>query len=185
MNPAWIFVAAILIALLWLIGTHNGLVRMRNHVRESWSDVDTELKRRHDLVPNLVRAVKGHARHEQEAITRVVEARGRALTARTSPHSASREEDALGGSLRALFAVAEAYPDLRADTNFLSLQRELANTEDRIQAARLFYNADVRELNDRVEAVPSSAVAALFGFERAEFFELDSPAEREAARVSI
>jgi LemA protein len=164
---------ALFMALLWLALTYNGLVRMRNHCDESWSDIDTELKRRHDLVPNLVEAVKGYAAHERSVFERVVQARNAAHAAHASPSAQARDENALAGGLRQLLVVAEAYPELKANQSFLSLQRELATTEDRIQRARRFYNANVRDLNTRIEVIPSSFVAGWFGFTRREYFEID------------
>lgn len=174
-----------LLGLIWLIGTFNGLVRLRNFVRESWAQIDTELRRRYDLIPNLVETVKGYAEHEREVLERVIAARNQAVRSTGSPASQARDENALVGSLRSLFAVAEGYPDLKANQNFLALQEELANTEDRIQAARRFYNANVRDLNTRIEVFPSSVVAALFGFERADFFEVESADVRRAPRVDL
>jgi LemA protein len=180
----WVAVGAVVVILLWFLGTYNGLVRLRNHVKESWSDVDTELKRRHDLIPNLVETVKGYARHERDVFDRVTAARSRAMSHRGSVAAQAADEAALGGSLKGLLAVAEGYPDLKANRNFLELQRELANTEDRIQAARRFYNANVRDLNNRVERVPSNLVATMGNFAKAEFFEADA-GERVAPRVEI
>ncbi len=185
MGSALIVTAVLfLVALAWLFGTFNGLVRLRNHVRESWSNIDTELKRRYELVPNLVETVKGYARHEQETFLRVIEARNRAAASQGSPASQARDEKELVQSVRQLLVVAEAYPELKADQHFLALQRELANTEDRIQAARRFYNANVRDLNNRTEMFPSKLVAGSFGFRQAEYFEIE-PAARSAPQVQF
>jgi len=169
-----------LLLLLWVIGIYNGLARTRNTVDESWSDIDTELKRRHDLIPNLVETVRGYAAHERQTLEAVVAARSAAAHAHASPAAAAQDEGVLQGSLRALFAVSERYPDLKADAHFLELQRELANTEDRIQRSRRFYNANVRDLNTRIEVFPGNVVASLFGFTRREPFGLDDPGERRA-----
>jgi LemA protein len=176
--------AAVLI-LIWVALTYNVLVRLRNTCKESWAGVDTELKRRYDLIPNLVETVRGYAQHERETLTRVVEARTRAVASTGSPGSQARDENALVDSLRQLFAVVERYPDLKASGNFLKLQEELTDTEDRIQAARRFYNANVRDLNNRVEVIPSNLIAHLFGFTREEFFEIENVTQRAAPEVKI
>lgn len=173
-----------LVPALWLIGTFNGLVKLRNHCRESWSGIDTELKRRYDLIPNLVATVKGYAKHEADVLERVTEARTRAAASQGSPASQAQDENALVASVRQLLAVVERYPQLKADQHFLQLQRELVVTEDRIQAARRFYNANVRDLNTRTEVFPSNVVAALFGFRKEEFFEIENVAFREPPPVN-
>jgi len=175
----------ILLVLIWVAAMYNGLVRIRNHCQESWSDIDTELKRRYDLIPNLVETVKGYAKHEQETFRMVVEARNRAMASTGSPKSQARDENGLVRSLRQLFAVSEGYPDLKANRNFLGLQAELANTEDRIQAARRFYNANVRDLNNRIEVFPSNLIAGIFGFSRGEYFEVEDAGVRAAPQVQI
>jgi LemA protein len=180
-----ILLAILLLPLLWLIGVFNGLVRLRQHVRESWSGIDTELKRRYDLIPNLVETVKGYAAHEQQVLEAVTAARARAVASDGDPDQQARDENQLVGALRHLFAVSEAYPDLKASRNFLHLQQELANTEDRIQAARRFYNANVRDLNTRVEQFPSNVVANIFSFRRASYFEIDQAIQREAPAVDL
>ena len=190
MNPAAPFViaAAVLffIVLVWAIATYNGLARLRQHVAESWSTIDTELKRRHDLIPNLVEVCRGYAAHEQSVFEQVARARGeaaQATDASVSPDDQARRESALTGSLRTLFAVSEGYPQLKASEHFLALQRELAVTEDRIQAARRFFNANVRDLNTRVEQVPSNVVAGMFDFETADYFEIDEASVRGVPAV--
>jgi LemA protein len=176
---------AVLLPLVWFIATYNGLVRLRQHVAESWSGIDTELKRRYDLIPNLVETVKGYATHERQTLQMVVEARSRAVASTGSPRQQAADENVLVGSLRQLLAVAEGYPQLKANENFLQLQRELANTEDRIQAARRFYNANVRDLNTRVQVVPSNLVASMFGFREAEFFEIEDAVQRQAPQAKF
>ncbi len=183
--PCIILLAIALVPLLWLIGTYNGLVRIRQHMRESWSGIDTELKRRYDLIPNLVETVKGYAAHEQQVLEEVTRARQQAIESTGSPASQARDENVLVGALRHLFAVSEGYPDLKAAGNFLHLQRELVNTEDRIQAARRFYNANVRDLNTRIESFPSNIVAGMFGFKRAEFFEIEDAGIRQTPQVDL
>ncbi|MDA1194459.1 MAG: LemA family protein [Planctomycetota bacterium] len=174
-----------LVVLLWLIGTYNGLVRTRNHTDESWSGVDTELKRRYDLIPNLVETVKGYAKHEADTFERVVAARNRAAANQGSPSDQARDENALVGGLKQLFAVAEGYPDLKAAANFRALQEELITTENRIQRARRFYNGNVRDLANRIEAFPSNLVAGMFGFKKREFFEIEDSSQREVPTVDL
>lgn len=186
MNPPTIATLVVaFLALLWFIGTYNGLVRTRNHCDEAWSMIETELKRRHDLIPNLVETVKGYAAHERAVLERVVAARSQAVSAHVSPRAQATDENALIGGLRQLFAVAEGYPDLKADRNFLHLQEELVNTEDRIQSSRRFYNANVRDLNNRVQTFPSSLLASGFGFEEKEFFEIDDASVRAVPSVDV
>ncbi len=173
----------VLSVLVWVIGTYNRLVRLRQHIRESWSDIDVELRRRYDLIPNLVRVVRGYAQHEREVLERVVELRNIAAQNHGAQESQARDESALMREVGRLFALSEAYPALRSDEQFRALGEELAQTEDRIAASRRFFNANVREMNQLVEMVPTSLVARLFGFERASFFELESDAERVVPRV--
>ncbi|MCD6288522.1 MAG: LemA family protein [Candidatus Hydrogenedentes bacterium] len=175
----------LLIALVWFIGTYNGLVRLRNHIRESWSGIDTELKRRYELIPNLVNTVKGYTQHEKDVLESVVEARTRAVASTGSPQTQAQDENALVGALQSLLAVVENYPDLKANENYLHLQEELVNTEDRIQAARRFYNANVRDYNNRTEVFPSNIVAGMFGFAPAEFFEIESACQRSVPNVAV
>jgi LemA protein len=178
-----IVAAVILVPLIWFIATYNGLVRLRNHCRESWSGIDTELKRRYNLIPNLVQTVKGYAAHERETFEEVVQARKMAMASTGSPAAQAATENMLIGGLRSLLAVVENYPDLKASENYLKLQEELVNTEDRIQAARRFYNANVRDLNTRTEVIPSNIVASMFGFQPEEFFEIESACERAVPEV--
>ena len=183
--PFLIVIVVVMLPVIWLVATYNGLVRLRQHCRESWSGIDTELRRRYDLIPNLVAMVKGYAAHERETLEAVTRARNQAADSTGSPASQAADENVLVGSLRQLFAVSEGYPDLKASDNFLELQRELANTEDRIQAARRFYNANVRDINTRVEMFPSSIVAGMFHFAREEFFEIDSAEVRLPPPVNL
>jgi len=177
--------AVILLPLLWVIGTYNGLIRLRNHVRESFSDIDTELKRRHDLIPNLVSTVKGYAAHELAVLTEVTEARARAVQPHQRVRDLGRDESDLARGVGKLFALAEGYPDLKADKNFLQLQRELVNTEDRIQAARRFYNANVRDLNNRIEMFPGSIIAGMMSVQTADHFEVENLSVREVPAVEM
>lgn len=176
---------ALAVVLIWAALNYNLLVRIRQQVAESWSNIDTELKRRYDLIPNLVEAVKGYAAHERVTLEAVVAARDRARNSTGSPASQAADEKSLVDSMQKLLAVAEAYPDLKASENFLALQLELANTEDRIQAARRFYNANVRDLNTRIEVFPSNLIASLFNFRLAEFFEVESAVVRKVVDVSF
>lgn len=181
---AWLCPAlGLAIPSLWFLGTYNGLVRLRNHCREAWAGIDTELKRRYELIPNLVETVKGYATHERNLLQSVTEARQRAVTSTGSPARQAADENELVRSVRGIFAVAENYPQLKADGNFLRLQQELVNTEDRIQAARRFFNANVRDYNNRIEMFPSNVVAAMFSFRPEEFFEIESAIERTTPRV--
>lgn len=175
----------VLVPLAWLIATYNGFARLRNHLRESWADIDVEMKRRYDLIPNLVETVRGYAQHEQAVFREISELRTRAYSNQGTAAEQAVDETALMIGMKRLFAIAEAYPQLKADTQFLALQHELANTEDRIAASRRFYNGNVRELNMLCDQFPSSIVAGLFGFTRADYFELASDAERVVPRVDV
>lgn len=180
----WVIVGIVVVAFGWLLMAYNSLVRKNNHVKESWSDIDVQLKRRHNLIPNLVETVKGYAHHEREAFDAVTRARAQALSAPT-PQQQAKAENALSSTLRSLFAVAEAYPELKANTNFLELQRELSDTENKIMAARRFYNGNVRDFNTAVESVPSNIIASAFGFKKHEFFELDEQAAKDVPKVAF
>lgn len=171
------------LALVWSVFIYNRLVRLRQHVRESWSDIDVQLKRRHDLIPNLVATVRGYASHEQTVLAEVTRLRADTINAPTSPRGSSATEAPLSAALTALFAVAENYPALKADAQFLSLQRELAETEDRIAAARRFFNANVRDYNSLSEQFPSSLVAGAGGFKPMDFFDIGDATQRTAPRV--
>ncbi len=175
----------VVIILLWVAVNYNLLIRIRQQVRESWSGIDTELKRRYDLVPNLVETVKGYAAHEKQVLTRVTEARAAAQASTGSPGSQAKDEKQLVDSMRRLLAVAEDYPDLKASEHYLALQQELANTEDRIQAARRFYNGNVRDLNTRIEVFPSNLIASLFSFAKEEYFEVESSVIRQVVDVNF
>ena len=174
----------VLLLVFWAIGIYNGLIKLRNLVQEAWRQIDVELKRRHDLIPNLVETVKGYAAHERGTLEGVMQARSAAMSGGQSPAAAAQSEGMLSQALGRLFAVAEAYPDLKANTNFLALQQELTSTEDRIASGRRYYNANVRELNTRVESVPSNFVAGMFNIGREEYFEAEG-IEREVPGVSF
>ena len=166
------------------VAIYNGLIKLRNTSEQAWSDVDVQLKRRYDLIPNLVETVKGYASHEKETFEKVVQARNRAMGAST-PGDKGQAENFLQSALKSLFALAEAYPELKANQNFLDLQDELSNIEEQIQLARRYYNAVVRDLNTKIESVPSNIVANMFHFEKKEYFELDSVEERKTPEVSF
>lgn len=185
---SWEFnsIAIIIAAVLWVVAIFNGLVRLRQRVKEAWSDIEVQLKRRYDLIPNLVETVKGYAKHEQSAFESVTKARAEALAGGGTAHDRALKENVLAGALKSVFAIAEAYPELKANTNFLQLQQELSDTENKIQAARRFYNGNVMEINTRVESFPSNIIARMFGFAKETFFDLESaPAEREPVKVSF
>jgi LemA protein len=184
MSGGMIFLLVILaILLIWGIATINRFVRLRQHIRESWSDIDVELKRRYDLIPNLVETVKGYASHEREVLERVVELRNRAMANTGSPGSQGGDESQLLLGLKQIFALAEGYPELKADQHFLELQRELARTEDRIAAARRFYNGNVRTLNALRESVPTNVIAGLLSIQAQTYFQLESGQERAVPQV--
>ena len=175
----------VVLLVLWVIGVYNGLVRSRNAVDESWAGIDVELKRRHDLVPNLVETVKGYAAHERGTLEAVIQARNAAAAPQASPAAAAQAESMLTAGLRQIFALSERYPDLKANASFQQLQGALADTEDRIQRARSVYNGNVRTLNTSIEVFPGNLVAGSFGFSKREYFELDDTAQREAPKVSF
>jgi len=175
----------LLLPFVWLVGNYNRFVGLRQHIRESWSDIEVEMKRRYDLIPNLVETVRGYAKHEREVLAMVVQLRNRALANHGTATEQAVDENALQIGVKRLFAVAEAYPQLKADAHFLALQQELANCEDRIAAARRFFNANVRDMNQLCDCFPSNVAAGLFGFERTTYFELASDAERVVPRVAL
>jgi LemA protein len=179
-----VIVAIVVIAIAYTVATFNGLIRLQQRADEGFSDIDVQLKRRHDLIPNLVETVKGYASHERQTLENVTAARNAAVAA-TGPEAQARAENQLTGALRQLFAVAENYPDLKASQNFLELQNEITDTEDKIQAARRFYNMTVRDLNIKVQSFPSSVIANQRGIQKREFFELDQPGDREVPEVSF
>ncbi len=173
---------------LWFFGAYNGLIKLRNLVQEAWAQIDVELKRRHDLIGNLVETVKGYAAHEKTTLEEVTQARAGAVSAsqgNAGPAEVAKAEAALTQSLVRLTMVAEAYPELRASENFRALQAELTSTEDRIASARRYYNANVRELNTKIESIPTNFVAGPAGVHKAEYFEVDSVTERQAPQVSF
>ena len=179
--------AVILIVLIWLIAMYNGLIRLKNRVAESWSDIDVQLKRRYDLIPNLVETVKGYAAHEQETLRMVIEARNSAMQAQASGDAKKQleAEQGLPGALKNIFALSENYPDLKANQNFVELQRELADTENKIQASRRFYNSNVRDFNTKIEMFPTNIFASMLKFTAKQYFEVEDEKERENVKVSF
>lgn len=173
-----VIVALLGMIIMFVIGSYNGLVKLRNRVEEAWSDITVQLKRRTDLIPNLVSSVKGYATHEKEVFEKVTEARSAIMNAQGVADTA-KAENMMEGALKSLFAVAEAYPELKANQNFLQLQQELVDTEDKIQAARRFYNGGVRDLNTKIQTFPANIVAGMFGFQAKEFFDVEDRASVE------
>jgi len=182
MIPLYIVLGVLILVLGYFALAYNGFVSLVNRTKEAWSDIEVQLKRRYDLIPNLVNTVKGYATHESGTFEKVTEARSQAMQAGTVAGHA-QAENMLSGALKSLFAVAEAYPDLKANQNFLELQRELSDTENKIQAARRFYNGNVRDLNTKIESFPSNIIANIFKFVKQEFFELDEA--EQAARQPV
>jgi LemA protein len=167
---------------LWAIVAYNGFVRLVNQAKEAWSDIEVQLKRRYDLIPNLVNTVKGYATHESGAFEKVTEARAKAMSSSGTSKEHAQAENMLTGALKSVFAIAEAYPDLKANQNFLELQRELSDTENKIQSARRFYNGTVRDLNTATESFPGNMIAGSFGFKKMELFDL---ADNDAAQNPV
>ena len=187
MTIIYIILAVVAVIVVWVIALYNSFVRLVNRANEAWSDIDVQLKRRYDLIPNLVSTVKGYAKHEEGTFSKVTEARSNAMQAEQSgnPAEAAKAENALSGALKSLFAVAESYPELKANENFLELQKELSDTENKIQASRRFYNTNVRDLNIKVESFPSNLIASVFNFAKREFFDLEEEAAKEPVKVSF
>jgi LemA protein len=180
----WILLIALVLIVIFLIGMYNGLVRLKVQCDNAWADIDVQLKRRYDLIPNLVETVKGYAGHEKGTLEAVVNARNRAMAA-TGPAEKAEAENMLSGALKSLFALSEAYPQLRAIESFTSLQNSLSQIEDTVQNARRYYNAVVRDLNTKILQFPTNIFAGMLGFKQREFFEISNAAEREAPKVSF
>jgi LemA protein len=183
MEILWVVLILIALIIGWLIMVYNDLIKSRNRVDEAWSDIDVQLKRRYDLIPNLVEAVKGYAGHENQVFTKVTEARSQAMQAK-SIEEKGKAENILSGTLKSLFAVAESYPDLKASTNFLQLQDELSDTENKIQASRRFYNGNVRDFNTKIQIFPTNIIAGLLGFKKYDFFQIEAE-EKAAPKVQF
>jgi LemA protein len=182
----WIILGIVVVVIGWGIMAYNNLVRQRQLAQEGWSGIDVQLKRRTDLIPNLMEAVKGYMSHERDTLEAVTAARTAAVAAQTgTPEQRAQAEGALSGALGRLFAVAEAYPDLKASQNFLQFQGELSNTENEIQLSRRYYNGTARDLNTAVESFPSNVVANFFKFEKVQYFEMENPADRAVPQVKF
>lgn len=182
MSTTFILIGIVVVVVAYVVALYNGLVRLKMRTEEAWSDIDVQLKRRYDLIPNLISTVKGYAAHEAGVLERVTEARTSAMNAGEA--GKAEAENILSGTLKSLFAVAESYPDLKANQNFLELQRELSDTENKIQASRRFYNTNVMELNTKVDSFPAGIIASMFHFTKRDFFQIDE-AEKEVVEVKF
>ena len=180
----WIILGILIVLGFWVVMIYNGLVRLKVRTNEAWSDIDVQLKRRYDLIPNLINTVKGYATHEKELFENVTKARANAMNAQ-NPEEKAGAENMLTGALKSLFAVSENYPDLKANENFLELQRELSDTENKIQASRRFYNGNVRDLNTKIQIFPDSIVANMLKIGKREFFEIEDVKEKETPKVEF
>ncbi len=187
MTFLWIAIAVVVAIVLWLVGVFNGLIKLRNRTDEGWSDIDVQLKRRHDLIPNLVNSVKGYMTHEKELLENITKARSGAIAAQESGDTAAlaSAESMLGGMLGKLQIAVEAYPDLKANQNVAQLMDELSDTENKIQAARRFYNGQVRDFNTKLQSFPTNMVGPMFGFKKYDFFEIAEASERENVKVEL
>jgi len=185
MTALWILIAVVALVVVSIIGIYNGLVRKRILTQEAWSQIDVQLKRRYDLIPNLVETVKGYAAHEKQTLERVIQARNQAMAAGGGVGEKAQAENILSGALRQLFALSENYPDLKANQNFSQLQEELASTENRIAFARQHYNAAAAEYNNAREKFPNNMLAGSFGFAKQEYFELEEPLQRQTPKVEF
>jgi LemA protein len=183
----WVILIVIAVLAFAIIGMYNSLIRLKNRVSEAWADIDVQLKRRHDLIPNLVETVKGYAAHEQGTFEKVTAARTAAMAAHESGDTKSQvaAENALSSTLKTIFALSENYPDLKANTNFLELQRELSDTENKIQAARRFYNGNVRDFNTKLQVFPTNIMAGMLNFKSFEYFEIEDAKEKENVSVKF
>ena len=185
MVALWIVLAIIVILLFFFWATYNGLVRLRNQVKNAWAQIDVQLKRRHDLIPNLVETVKGYKNFEQETLEAVVKARGAAVSSQGGVGERAKAEGELSSALSRLMVVVERYPDLKANQNFLALQEELTSTENKISFSRQYYNDSVLRYNNQTQMFPSNIVANMMGFKQSEFFEVKTPEEREVPKVTF
>ena len=185
MSTTLIVIIVLAVIILWFVSSYNGFVTFRNRAKEAWADIEVQLKRRYDLIPNLVSTVKGYASHESTAFEKVSAARAQAMQV-SGPADKAAAENELSGTLKSLFAISEAYPELKANTNFLELQRELSDTENKIQASRRFYNGQVRDLNTKIEHFPANLIASMFGFAKMDFFDLgDNDAAQNPVEVKF
>ncbi|PIR13149.1 hypothetical protein COV49_03140 [Candidatus Falkowbacteria bacterium CG11_big_fil_rev_8_21_14_0_20_39_10] len=183
----WVVLGVIAVLIAVIIGMYNSLIRLKNRVNEAWSDIDVQLKRRYDLIPNLVETVKGYAKHEAGTLEKVTEARAEAMSAQKSGNAKrqAEAENTLSGTLKSIFALSENYPDLKANENFLELQRELSDTENKIMASRRFYNGNVRDFNTKLQVFPTNIMAGILGFKSREFFGVEDAREKENVKVSF
>ena len=185
MNATYLIVGLLVLLALWFWAVYNGLIRFKERTDEAWSDIEVQMKRRYDLIPNLVETVKGYVKHEEGTLTKVIEARNKAMGATTSAEHA-QAENMLSGTLKSLFALSEAYPDLKANQGFLDLQHELRDAEDKIQASRRFYNANVRDFNIKIKVFPTNMVAGMLGFKKYDYFDIpDNGPESQAVQVKF
>lgn len=185
MSTLLIVIIAVIVAIvLWLVAVYNGLIKLKNRTDEAWSDIDVQLKRRYNLIPNLIETVKGYAKHERETLEKVINARNQAMHAGGTAEKA-KAENALSQTLKSIFALSESYPDLKANQNFAKLQDELSDTENKIQAARRFYNGNVRDFNIKIEVFPNNIIAKNLGFKKKEFFEIENEEEKENVKVKF
>lgn len=180
----YIILGVIVLVIFWIVGVYNGLVKLNNRTKEAWSDIDVQLKRRHDLIPNLVETVKGYATHERELFENVTKARSNAMQA-GSPHEKAEAENMLNQTLKSLFAVAENYPDLKASDNFAKLQDELSDTENKVQASRRFYNGNARDFNIKIETFPNNVIAGKLSFKKYDYYEVANEEERQNVEVKF
>lgn len=187
MTILYVVLGVAIALVLFVIALYNGLVRLKNRVDEAWSDIDVQLKRRYDLIPNLVSTVKGYASHESQTLEAVINARNNAMAAQSGGDAKAQgeAENALSGTLKSIFALAENYPDLKANTNFLELQRELSDTENKIQASRRFYNGNVRDFNTKIQSFPNNLVASQLKFKKYDFFTIENEAEKQNVEVKF
>jgi len=187
MTILYVLLGLVVVIGLMVVTLYNGLIRLKNRVDEAWSDIDVQLKRRYDLIPNLVETVKGYAAHEQATFEKVIQARNAAMSAQSSGDAEARgkAEETLSGTLKSIFALAENYPDLKANQNFLELQRELADTENKIQASRRFYNGNVRDFNTKIQVFPNNIIAGWLKFTARKFFEVENEVEKQNVQVKF
>ena len=181
-NLIWIILIVVAAAIVWFIAVYNSLITLKNRTNEAWSDIDVQLKRRYDLIPNLIETVKGYAQHEQETLNKVIAARNAAMNQSNDMEEKARAENALSSTLKSIFALAENYPDLKANQNFLKLQDELSDTENKIQAARRFYNGNARDFNIKMEVFPNNLIVGTFKFKKFDFFESN---EEERKNIEV
>ncbi|MFA7315005.1 MAG: LemA family protein [Candidatus Magasanikbacteria bacterium] len=187
MTALYVILAIAVLAIFWMVGVYNGLITLRNRVKEAWSDIDVQLKRRHDLIPNLIASVKGYMVHEKTLLENVTKFRAEAMTAQSSgdTQAMAQAENKLGGLMRDIKVAMEAYPDLKANQNVTQLMDELSDTENKIQASRRFYNGQVRDFNTKIEVFPNNMIAGMLKFEKFNFFEVENVEERENVKVDL